>query len=259
MSIFALFIIPYLSVAIVIQLVAVVWGRLSALERSGEAGRRKIARFTLILTLLLATFQAFGVASGLQDVPGLVTEPGGWFLLSATATMVGGVFFLVWLSEQITRRGIGNGLALLLFVGIIVSLPAGYFGHLPTAGTGCDLRQPSAVAGHPRGRGGRCHRARRRRAAERAGAICRAPGRNTPASGALLGAADQDQQRRVPDPGHRDAVDFLSSAGACDPGLRPDADARRRLRPHPVRPAGPHDPRIHCGLRAGLSSIPPMS
>jgi preprotein translocase subunit SecY len=123
-SIFALFIIPYLSVAIVMQLVAVVWGRLSALERSGEAGRRKITRFTLILTLLLATFQAFGVASGLQDVPGLVTEPGGWFLLSATATMVGGVFFLVWLSEQITRYGIGNGLALLLFVGIIVSLPA---------------------------------------------------------------------------------------------------------------------------------------
>ncbi|MBR1190026.1 preprotein translocase subunit SecY [Bradyrhizobium sp. AUGA SZCCT0160] len=123
-SVFALFIIPYLSVAIVMQLVAVVWGRLSALERSGEAGRRKIARFTLILTLLLAAFQAFGVASGLQDVPGLVTEPGGWFLLSATATMVGGVFFLVWLSEQITRHGIGNGLALLLFVGIIVSLPA---------------------------------------------------------------------------------------------------------------------------------------
>ncbi|MBR1233759.1 preprotein translocase subunit SecY [Bradyrhizobium sp. AUGA SZCCT0182] len=123
-SIFALFIIPYLSVAIVMQLVAVVWGRLSALERSGEAGRRKIARFTLILTLLLAAFQAFGVASSLQDVPGLVTEPGAWFLLSATATMVGGVFFLVWLSEQITRYGIGNGLALILFVGIIVSLPA---------------------------------------------------------------------------------------------------------------------------------------
>lgn len=123
-SIFPLSILPYLSVAIVMQLVAVVWGRLSALERSGEAGRRKIARITLTLTLLLTAFQAFGIASGLQNVPGLVTEPGGWFLLSATATMVGGVFFLVWLSEQITRYGIGNGLALILFVGIIVSLPA---------------------------------------------------------------------------------------------------------------------------------------
>jgi len=123
-SIFALSIIPYLSVAIVIQPVAVVWGRVGALERSGEAGRRKMARFTLILTLLLAAFQAFGVASGIQDISGVVTEPGGWFLLSATATMVGGVFFLVWLSEQITRHGIGNGLALLLFVGIVGSLPS---------------------------------------------------------------------------------------------------------------------------------------
>jgi len=123
-SIFSLSIIPYLSAAIIIQLVAVVWGRLSALERSGEAGRRKIARLTLILTLLLAAFQAYGIAFALQNIPRLVTEPGGWFLLSATASMLGGVFFLVWLSEQITRHGIGNGLALILFVGIIVSLPA---------------------------------------------------------------------------------------------------------------------------------------
>ena len=123
-SIFSLSIIPYVSAAIIIQLVAVVWGRLSALERSGEVGRRKIARLTLILTLSLAAFQAYGIAFALQNIPRLVTEPGGWFLLSATASMLGGVFFLVWLSEQITRHGIGNGLALILFVGIIVSLPA---------------------------------------------------------------------------------------------------------------------------------------
>lgn len=122
-SIFALSIIPYISAAILLQLVAVVWGRVSALERSGEAGRRKIARVTLILTLLIAGFQAFGVASALQGISGIVAEPGTWFLLSATTTMVGGVFFLVWLSELITRYGIGNGLALILFVGIIVSLP----------------------------------------------------------------------------------------------------------------------------------------
>jgi preprotein translocase subunit SecY len=123
-SLFSLSIIPYLTAAIVVQLVAVVWRRLSALERSGEAGRRKIARLTLILTLLLTAFQAYGIAFALQNIPRLVTEPGGWFLLSATASMVGGVFFLVWLSDQITRHGIGNGLALILFVGIIVSLPA---------------------------------------------------------------------------------------------------------------------------------------
>ncbi|WP_249158275.1 preprotein translocase subunit SecY [Bradyrhizobium jicamae] len=122
-SIFALSVIPYLSAAILLQLVAVVWGRLSALERSGEIGRRRIARYTLVLTLLIASFQAFGVASGLQGISGVVSEPGAWFLVSATATMVGGVFCLVWLSEQITRHGIGNGLALILVVGIIVSLP----------------------------------------------------------------------------------------------------------------------------------------
>jgi preprotein translocase subunit SecY len=123
-SIFALALTPYVGAAILVQLVSVVWGRLSALERSGEAGRRKIARITLIVTLLLALFQAYGVASAMQNISGLVAEPGGWFLLSATASMVGGVFFMVWLSDQITRHGIGNGIALVLSVNILLSLPA---------------------------------------------------------------------------------------------------------------------------------------
>jgi len=122
-SVFSLTLVPYLSAAILIQLLSVVWGRLGALERSGEAGRRRIARYTLVLTLALAAFQAFGIASALQNIPGLVAEPGGWFLLSATATMVGGVFFMVWLSEQITRHGIGNGIALVLSITILVALP----------------------------------------------------------------------------------------------------------------------------------------
>jgi len=124
LSIFALGLIPYLSAAIIIQLISVVWGRLSSLERSGEAGRRKIARYTLIATLLLATFQAYGIASAMQEISGLVTDPDGWFLLPAIASMVGGVFFLIWLSEQITRHGIGNGIALVVSVGILVLLPA---------------------------------------------------------------------------------------------------------------------------------------
>lgn len=123
-SIFALTLVPYLSAAIFVQLLSMVWGRLRALERSGEAGRRRIARNTLILTLALAAFQAFGIASALQNISGLVTEPGGWFLLSATVSMVGGVFFLIWLSEQITRHGIGNGIALVVSVSILISLPA---------------------------------------------------------------------------------------------------------------------------------------
>jgi preprotein translocase subunit SecY len=140
-SIFALSLIPYLSAAIIIQLVSVVWGRLSSLERSGETGRRRIARFTLILTLLLAAFQAFGIASAIQNIPGLVTEPGSWFLLSATASLVGGVFFLIWLSEQMTRHGLGNGLALILFVGIVVSLP----GEIVAA---LELLRQGAVSGN---------------------------------------------------------------------------------------------------------------
>jgi preprotein translocase subunit SecY len=122
-SILSLSLTSYLSAAIFIQLVSLVWRRLSALERSGEAGRRRIAWVTLALTLAIAAFQAFGVASAMQNIRGLIAEPGGGFLLSATASMVGGVFFLVWLSELITRHGIGNGIAVILSVAIITSLP----------------------------------------------------------------------------------------------------------------------------------------
>jgi preprotein translocase subunit SecY len=124
LSIFSLNLVPYLSAAIIIQLLSMVWGRLSSLERSGEAGRQRIARYTLILTLPLAAFQAFGIASAIAKVPGLVENPDGWFLLSATTTMVGGVFVLIWLCELITRHGIGNGLALVLSVSILIPLPA---------------------------------------------------------------------------------------------------------------------------------------
>jgi preprotein translocase subunit SecY len=129
-SILALTLVPYLSAAIIVQLMSVAWGRLGALERSGESGRRKIARITLILTLLLASFQAFAIASTMQNISSLVPEPGTWFLLSASASMVGGAFFTVWLSEQITRHGIGNGIALVLSVGVLVSLPSEVAGVL---------------------------------------------------------------------------------------------------------------------------------
>ncbi|QOZ26567.1 preprotein translocase subunit SecY [Bradyrhizobium sp. CCBAU 51753] len=141
LSIFSLVIFPYLSAAIIIQLVSVVWGRLSALERSGEAGRRRIARYTLSLTLLFAAFQAFGIASTLQSMRGLVAEPSAWFLISTTATLVGGVFFLVWLSELITRHGIGNGLALILSVGIVAAFPA-------EVATTIELLRQGAVSGN---------------------------------------------------------------------------------------------------------------
>lgn len=129
-SILSLSLTSYLSAAILIQLVSLVWRRLGALERSGEAGRRRIARVTLVLTLAIASFQAFGVASAMQNVRGLVAEPGGWFLASATASMVGGVFFLAWLSEMITRHGIGNGIAVILSAAIVTSIVPDFFASL---------------------------------------------------------------------------------------------------------------------------------
>lgn len=123
LSIVALHLVPYLSAAILVQLVAMVWGRLNSLERSGERGRRRIARYTLILTLVIASFQAYGIATALREIPNVVPNPDDGFVLTATASMVGGVFFLVWLSELITRHGLGNGIALILSVSIVVSLP----------------------------------------------------------------------------------------------------------------------------------------
>jgi len=123
-SIFSLNLAPYLTAAVLIRLVSVVWGRLSSLEHSGEVGRNRIARYTLLLTLVLAGLQAFGLASAIKGIPGLVADQDGQFLLQATASMVGGTFFLIWLSELITLHGIGNGLALVLSVGILASLPS---------------------------------------------------------------------------------------------------------------------------------------
>jgi preprotein translocase subunit SecY len=123
-SIFSLGILPYLSAAILIQLASMASSKLSALSRGGEAGRRKIARYTIGLAILLTVLQAFAIASGLQNVPNLVSDPGGLFLLSTTVTLTGGTAFLIWLSEQITVRGIGNGLALILFAGVAAKLPS---------------------------------------------------------------------------------------------------------------------------------------
>ncbi|WP_063682759.1 preprotein translocase subunit SecY [Bradyrhizobium stylosanthis] len=141
LSLFALGLIPYLSAAILVRLLSVVWRGLSSLERSGEGGRRKVARATLVLTLALAAFQAYGIASTLISFPELVRNPDGWFLVTATASMVGGVFVLVWISEQITRYGIGNGLALILSVGMLVSLPRDVAGIV-------DVVRSGAVSGN---------------------------------------------------------------------------------------------------------------
>ena len=122
-GIFGLGILPYLSAAILIQLVSMVSSKLSGLSRGGEAGRRKIARYSIGFTIFLVGFQAFGIASSLQGIPNLVSEPGGLFVLSTTATLTGGTIFLIWLSELITVHGIGNGLAWMVFAGLAARMP----------------------------------------------------------------------------------------------------------------------------------------
>lgn len=123
-SIFALGIMPYISASIIIQLLTVIHPALAELKKEGETGRRKISQYTRYGTLVLATVQGLGIATGLPNMMhGLVTNPGFGFYFSAVVSLVTGTMFLMWLGEQITERGIGNGISLLIFAGIIAGLP----------------------------------------------------------------------------------------------------------------------------------------
>ena len=124
LAIFALGILPYVWAAIILQLLTLVSGRLRALKQSGARGRRSIDRMTRVLAVLLAAGQAAGVAIGLESVPGIVAVPPWLFTISTVLTLTGGTLFLVWLSEQITQRGIGNGLVLMLLLPIVTALPS---------------------------------------------------------------------------------------------------------------------------------------
>jgi preprotein translocase subunit SecY len=123
-SIFALGIMPYISASIIIQLLTVVHPPLAELKKEGESGRRKINQYTRYGTLVLGTFQAIGIATGLPSMmPGLVVNTGLSFYITAVVSLVTGTMFLMWLGEQITERGIGNGISIIIFVGIIAGLP----------------------------------------------------------------------------------------------------------------------------------------
>ncbi|RXJ73397.1 preprotein translocase subunit SecY [Veronia nyctiphanis] len=124
-SILALGIMPYISASIIVQLLTVVHPALAELKKEGESGRRKISQYTRYGTLVLATFQAIGIATGLPSmVPGLVVNPGLGFYFTAVVSLVTGTMFLMWLGEQITERGIGNGISLIIFAGIVANLPS---------------------------------------------------------------------------------------------------------------------------------------
>jgi preprotein translocase subunit SecY len=123
MAIFALGIMPYISASIIVQLLASMVPSLQALKKEGESGRKKINQYTRYGTVFLATFQAYGLAVGLE-AENMAHDPGWFFRIGVIITLVGGTMFLMWLGEQITARGIGNGISLIIFVGIIAELPA---------------------------------------------------------------------------------------------------------------------------------------
>ena len=122
-TIFALGIMPYISASIIIQLMTTVSPTLEALKKEGEAGRKIMNQYTRYLTVMLAAFQAYGIAIGLEGAGNTVAEPGWFFRISTTITLVGGTMFLMWLGEQITSRGIGNGISLIITVGILARYP----------------------------------------------------------------------------------------------------------------------------------------
>ncbi len=140
MAIFALNIMPYITASIIMQLMTAVFPKLEQLKKEGEQGRQKINQYTRYFTVFLAAGQAFMIARGLESSSGVVMNPGWFFEVTTVVTLVGGTVFLMWLGEQITQRGVGNGISLIIFAGIVAELPRalastfelGRTGALPT-------------------------------------------------------------------------------------------------------------------------------
>ena len=125
MAIFSLNVMPYISASIIVQLLGTVYPSWEKLRKEGgEAGRKTLNQYTRYLTVILALFQSFAIATGLQASPGLVLNPGVFFLASTVVTLTGGTMFLMWLGEQVTARGVGNGISLIIFAGIVAVLPS---------------------------------------------------------------------------------------------------------------------------------------
>jgi preprotein translocase subunit SecY len=140
MTIFALNIMPYISASIIMQLMTSVSPKIAALKKEGESGRKLINQYTRYLTVLITTMQAYGISVGLEgmnsSVGSAVIDPGTFFRFTTVVTLVGGTMFLMWLGEQITARGIGNGISLIIFSGIVANLPSAIAGTLELGRTG---------------------------------------------------------------------------------------------------------------------------
>src|SRR5882672_8901876 len=140
MTVFALNIMPYISASIIIQLMSAAIPTLETLKKEGEAGRKKLNQYTRYLTVLIAMFQSYGIAVGLESMHGsfgaAVINPGVFFQFSCVITLVGGTMFLMWVGEQITARGVGNGTSLIIMAGIVANLPTALASLLDLGRTG---------------------------------------------------------------------------------------------------------------------------
>ena len=136
MTIFALNIMPYITASIIMQLMTAIVPSLESLKKDGEAGRKMINQYTRYLTVLLASVQGYGMAVGLEAASGVVNDPGPFFRVTTVDTLDGGTLFLMWLGEQITSRGVGNGISLIIFAGIVANLPTALAGTLELGRTG---------------------------------------------------------------------------------------------------------------------------
>ena len=140
MTVFALNIMPYISASIIVQLMTAAIPAWETLKKEGESGRKKLNQYTRYLTVIIAVFQAWGIAVGLESMRGqfgaAVYDPGWFFRLSCVITLVGGTMFLMWLGEQITARGVGNGISLIIFAGIVANLPHALITTLELGRTG---------------------------------------------------------------------------------------------------------------------------
>ena len=197
MTVFALNIMPYISASIIIQLMTAAVPTLEALKKEGEAGRKKLNQYTRYLTVLIAMFQSYGIAVGLESMRGsfgaAVIDPGWFFRFSCVITLVGGTMFLMWIGEQITARGVGNGTSLIIMAGIVANLPHAL---ASTARTRPHRRAVAVLHRRLHGAGGvrdRVHRVHRASAATHRDPVPEAPGRQPHVRRRLDAHAAEDQ------------------------------------------------------------------
>ena len=220
MAIFALNIMPYISASIILQLMTTVSPTLEQLKKEGEQGRKTINQYTRYLTVVLAAFQAYGIAIGLEGAGNVISDPGWFFRISTVITLTGGTVFLMWLGEQVTSRGIGNGISLIILAGIVAELPSAIAGTLELGRQGAlstGLILAVIVDG---GRRDRVHRLHGARAAAAPDPVSQAPGRQPHVRGPVLAPAAQAQHLG------RDPADLRLLAVAA-------ADHRRELQRRP--------------------------